>query len=227
MSLSKPPLCKPSTNKSTNSRLITTLSLMGFAGPVLFWVILLVAQSIYPDHSGWELSISTLVLGPSGWLLTMNFFFLTVCTAAFGMAVYLAISSSISGRIAAILLIIVGSAQMITAVFPVDVNPYGPNSPAYIIHKTAVTISVGSFPVGSMLLVPNLWKDKQWRLFVGITVFSALAVFCMDLLWLASIFINPDLIKSWFGIYERILLSIPLLWMFIISARLFYLNNRR
>jgi hypothetical membrane protein len=205
---------------------LTALAVVGIAGPVLFWVLLLLAQSLHPGYDPWEDSVSRLIFGKFGSLQTTNFCLLTLFTAAFGAAVYLCIAKSLVGRLASLLIVLMGLAQLLTTVFRVDVNPLGPKSLAYIIHNWVFIISAGSFPFGALLLVPSLWSDKHWRPFTYTTIVAATADLCLELLWLVSRPFQPHLIDPWFGVYERILLSIPLAWMIIISTRLLLLIHR-
>jgi peptidoglycan biosynthesis protein MviN/MurJ (putative lipid II flippase) len=120
-----------------------------------------------------------------------------------------------------------GLTQLLTAVFHVDVNSFGPKSIAYNIHNWVFIVSAGSFPFGALLLVPNLWSDKRWRRLAYITIIAGVAALTLDLLWLVSRPIEPHLIDPWFGVYERILLTIPLAWMVGISIRLLFLVRRQ
>ena len=205
--------------------IIVGLATAGIVGPILFWAILLLAQSLHPGYDAWENSVSRLIFGPFGWLQTMNFCLLTVFTAAFGVAVYMGIARSRVARIASMLIIVMGFAQLFTAVYRVDVNPNGPKSLAYVIHNTVFMVSAGSFPVGASLLIPNLWSDKHWRPLAYFTIGAAGVVLALELLWLFSRPIQPHLIDPWFGFYERMLFSIPFAWMMAMSARLLYINR--
>ena len=206
--------------------MLTALAVVGIAGPVLFWALLLLAQSLHPGYDPWEDSVSRLIFGPFGWLQTTNFCFLTLFAAAFGAAVYLRIAKSLVGRLASLLLVLMGLAQLLTAVFRVDVNPYGLKSLAYSIHNAVFIVTAGSFPFGALLLVPSLWSDERWRPFAHTTVAAAAAALALELIWLVSRPIQPHLLDPWFGVYERILLSIPFAWMIVISVRLLFLSRR-
>jgi hypothetical membrane protein len=207
-------------------RAVTILAAVSTAGPVLFWGLLLLAQSLHPGYNPWEDSVSRLIFGPSGWVQTANFCLLTVFTAAFGAAVYLYIAKSFIGQLGSMFLVLIGLAQLLTAIFRVDVNPSGPNSLAYSIHKSIFMVSAGAFPFGALLLLPSLWSDRRWRSFTYPTVAAAASALALELVWLLSRNTSPHLIDPWFGVYERILLSIPLAWMILISARLFFLSRR-
>lgn len=209
--------------KGRNHNLLTAIAVAGIIGPILFWVLLLLAQSLHPGYDPWEDSVSRLIFGRFGWLQTANFCFLTLFTAAFGAAVYIYIAKSVLSRFASLLLIFMGLAQLLTAVFHVDVNPIGTKSLAYDIHNWVFIVSAGSFPFGALLLVPCLWSDKRWRPFAYTTIIAVIVVLALDLLWLVSRPIEPHLIDPWFGVYERILLSVPLAWMIAISARILFL----
>jgi hypothetical membrane protein len=206
--------------------LLTALVVVSIVGPAIFWGLLLLAQSLHPGYDPWEDSISRLIFGQFGWLQTMNFCLLTLFTAAFGAAVYICIAKSIVSRLASLLLVLMGLAQLLTAVFQVNVNPYAPKSLAYDIHNWVLIISAGCFPFGALLSVPSLWSDKHWHPFAYATIAAGVAALSLDLLWLVSRPIEPHLIDPWFGVYERILLSIPLAWIIIISVRLLFLIRR-
>jgi len=50
-------------------RLLTTLAIVSITGPVLFWLILLLAQSLYPGYDPAAASISRLIFGHFGYCL--------------------------------------------------------------------------------------------------------------------------------------------------------------
>lgn len=205
--------------------MITAFAVAGIAGPVLFWALLLLAQSLHPGYNPRTDSVSRLIFGPFGWLQTMNLCFLTVFTAAFGVAVYLCIAESLFGQLASLLIVLTGLAQLLAAVFRVDVNPYGQKSLAYNIHNAVFIVSAGSFPFGALLLVPSLLSDERWRPFAYITAGAAAIVLVLELAWLVSRPFRPHLIDPWFGVYERVLIGIPLIWMVVISVRLLFFRR--
>lgn len=227
MCLSKQANGVGSERKGIAPAVLATLAFVGIAGPVLFWALLLLAQSLYPGYDTWTTSISRLIFGPFGWLQTLNFYLLAVFTAAFGMAVYLSVAKSSIARIGSVLLILMGVAQLLTAVFRVDVNSSTPRSLAYTIHDSVFLVSAASFPIGALLLLPNLWTEKRWHPFAWVTITAAVTVLLLDLAWLFSRPFDPQLINAWFGGYERILFSIIFVWMMVISTRLLYLSRQR
>jgi hypothetical membrane protein len=212
--------------KTTAHRVVAWLAIAGIVGPILFWIFSLVAQSLHPGYDAWEDSVSRLILGPFGWLQTMNFCLLTLFTAGFGVAVYIGIAKSPFGRFASLLLVLMGLAQLLTAVFRVDVNPYGLKSLAYSIHNTVFIVTAGSFPFGALLLVPDLWSDRRWRPFAYVSLAAAATALALESVWLVTRNTSPHFIDPWFGVYERALLSIPLAWMITMSARLLYVSRR-
>jgi hypothetical membrane protein len=155
--------------KFGRSAVITALASAGIVGPVLFWLLLLVAQYLHPGYDAWENSVSRLVFNPFGWLQITNFYILTLCMVAFGGAVYLGIAQSRSARIGSLLLVIAGFAPLCMAMLPVDVNPNGPKSLGYIIHIVLVPVSAAFFPPSALMLVPNLKSDERWRPFAYAT----------------------------------------------------------
>ena len=214
------------TPKASSSRLVTVLAIVGIVGPILFWTLLLLAQSLHPSYDAWKESISRLELGPFGWLQTMNFYLITIFIVAFGVAVYLGIAKSRISRIASLLLVVMGLAHLLSAVFQVDVDPSGPKSIAYITHNMAFIISMALFPFAAFMLVPNLWSDVRWRPFAFLTIVAGTMVLMLELAWLVSQPIGSHLIDTWFGTYERILFSIQLAWMVMISTRLLHIGHR-
>jgi hypothetical membrane protein len=204
---------------------MTALAVVGIAGPILFWALLLLAQSLHPSYNPRKDSVSRLIFGPFGWLQTANFCLLTVFVAAFGAAVYLYVAKSVLGRVASLLILLTGLAQLLAAVFRVDVDPYGRKSLAYIIHNAVFIVSVLSFPIGALLLVPGLAGDERWRSFAFVTIGAAAIVLVLGLAWIVARSVRPRLVDPWFGIFERVLLSIPLAWMMAISVRLLLLRR--
>ena len=213
-------------NGVKHSRIVVALSSAGLFGPVIFWIILLIAQHLHPGYDAWENSVSRLIFDPFGWLQTVNFYLITLFAAAFGAAIYIGIAKSPIARTASCLFILMGLAQLLTAVYQVDVNPNGLKSLAYIIHNLVFLVSAGSFPIGTLLLMPTLWSNVRWRTIAYFTIPCISIVLALELLWLISRPFAPHLIDPWFGFYERVLFSIPFIWMMSVSARLLYLNRR-
>ncbi len=213
------------TNKLGGSEIITVLALAGIAGPILFWALLLIAQSLHPGYDALENSVSRLIFSPFGWVQTMNYCLLALFTAAFGMMVYLGIAQSRTARMGSLLLMVMGLIPLLVAMFRVDVNPSGLNSLPYIIHKVVAVVGGVSFPLGALLLVPELRSDERWRCVSPFTVAAAGVILTLQL-GEASVFIVPHLIDPWFGLYERVLLSIPLAWMMLVSARFLYIRRQ-
>lgn len=204
-------------------RLLTTLAIVSITGPVLFWLILLLAQSLYPGYDPAAASISRLIFGRYGWLQTFNFCLLMVFTVAFGTGVYISIVKSKAGKLASALFIIMGLAQLATAIFRVNQDPFAPKTIAYNIHNWVFLTTAAAFPIGALLLVPSLKADKRWRLFAGFTIATGITALTLGLYWVVAHPLAPQLINPWFGIYERILLSIPLVWIIVISTRLLWI----
>jgi len=204
-------------------RWLTGLAAAGIGGPVIFWLILLLAQSLYPGYDPAAASISRLIFGRYGWLQTVNFCLMTVFTVAFGTAVYIGIAKSKAGKLASALFIIMGLAQLLTAIFRVNQDPFAPKTLVYNIHNWVFLVTATAFPFGALLLVPSLSSGKHWRPFAGFTIAAGITALAMGLYWVGAHPLAPQLINPWFGIYERILLSIPLVWMIVISSRLLWM----
>lgn len=209
-----------------NSRIVTALAVTGAVGPVLFWVLLLAAQSLHPGYDAVENSVSRLTFSPYGWLQIMNFCLLTLVTAAFGGAVYLGVARSRAGRAASFILMVSGLVPLLTAILPVDLNPLGPKSLSDIGHIVAVITGVVSFPLSVFLLVPDLKSDERWRSIAYLSIAAATLTLILELLDLVSVAVKPHLVDPWFGVYERILLSVPLVWMMVVSVWLLYIRRR-
>jgi hypothetical membrane protein len=204
-------------------RLLNTLAIASITGPILFWLILLMAQSLYPGYNPAAASISRLIFGRYGWLQTLNFCLLMVFTVAFGITVYIGIATSKAGKLASALFILMGLAQLATAIFRVNQDPFAPKTIAYNIHNWVFLTTAAIFPIGALLLVPSLKADKRWRPFTGLTIATGITALVLGLYWVVAHPLAPELINPWFGIYERILLSIPLVWIMMISTRLLWI----
>ncbi len=212
--------------KITRLVLITVFAWAGMMGPVLFWVLLLVAQALHPGYDAWEDSVSRLTFAPFGWVQIVNFYALATFSAAFGVTGYLAIARSALGRVGSVLLMIVGAAQLLLVVFPVDVNPFGPKSLSYSLHNAVFVISAASFPFGAGFLLPDLISDERWQPLAFFTIGIVAAVLALEVGRQIAASISPHIIDPWFGFYERLLFSLPLAWMMVISGRLLCLYKR-
>jgi len=44
--------------KGKNHNLLTAIAVVGIIGPILFWVLLLLAQSLHPGYDPWEIPLA-------------------------------------------------------------------------------------------------------------------------------------------------------------------------
>ncbi len=163
-----------------------------------------------PDLDPLSHAISEYVYGPYGALMTITFF--VQCIGSLALAA-LVIRVETEGRrpfVGGILFVISAVGAAVAGVFPADpVSPY-PQTSNGIIHAVAGMIRFLALAFALPLLSSALSSVPDWRsVRKTLTILAILFV----VTFLVSIFVLANL--NWFGLGQRIFISLLLIWMFI------------
>ncbi len=176
------------------TRVTTRRLAAGAVAGIAFFALVTVSLPLaQPDHVVVRDSVSSLVLGPWGWLQTFAFWVVGAATYALGLA----LRRVTRARAAPVLLLVAGVLDGVLAVF-VTGRSGEPLTTGNRVHSLAATGSLGLSVLTMFVLAVTLWTSPRWsraaRVSVGWGVVTVLA------------FAGSQAATGQFGLSERLLL---------------------
>ncbi len=208
-------------NKSS-FRVISILALVSMTGVVLFWLSLFITQSLKPEYNPVSQSISDLAIGPYGWLQTLNFLFAALAAASVGFGIYCGRQIIRFRKTVLLLFLAVAFGEIISAIFQVDLDKTHLTVSAFI-HQAGAMVTAVAIPLAALFMLPGLKADPRWKGLANFTLTVAISMLALDIAREALLF--TDWIDPWFGLYEKTLLAIALVWIWVLAFRLWRVNG--
>lgn len=197
-----------------------SFALFGIFGPIINVIVFTVLGFIYPGYNPISQHVSELAtsIAPNNIVMnTLGFNLFGLYVIAFGIGLYIGIKKHTLTRVSLILFILAGISIFALAWFPCDPGCSNQTFTG-MGHTFLTTVSGIMMPVAMILLIYPLRKDHNWRgywwfffvLFgIFLTIFSPLAI------------LYPFALIS--GLVQRLGLSVPLSWIFVMSTKLYRL----
>jgi len=197
------------------------LALAGVVGPFVLIITDLTAALSEPGYDLIRDSISSLALTPMGWVQTIGFLAIGLLVEVFVAGLLFSIRGRWGFRISLSLLVCFGFGLLVIGAFRTD--PAGATHTIEgTIHSVTATTVFWLFPIAILLLAPSLRNDPHWEdIFAYTVVASILALALM----IGQVCLPAQL--SWFGLYERILVTNTVIWVEVIAVRLLRLSLSR
>jgi hypothetical membrane protein len=208
--------------KKSSSKTVSILSIISMTGVVLFWVVLFIAQSLKPEYNPVRRSISDLAIGPYDWLQTINFLLLALAAASIGFGIYHGLPNIRFRKTVLVLFLALAFGEIISAIFEVDLDKTHLTVPA-VIHQAGAMITAVAVPFAALFILPGLKADPRWRGLVNFTLGVAISMLALDIAREALLF--TDWMDPWFGLYEKTLLALALVWIWVLGFRLWRANR--
>ena len=213
-------------------RTLTTklLFLGGAIGPVLFVIVFLVAGAARPDYNSWQTTISTLSLGPQGWIQIVNFCLFGLFTLCFAVGLRRVSSTGPGSRWGPILLCIVGLGLITAGPFvtdPILGYPPGLSNDAQTslhgtIHNTASLIVFMALPAACFVMGWRFARDRAWRGWALYSVATGVVILVFVAWFFASIVASTHAQASGTappGLLERLFTIIGCCWLSLLALR--------
>ena len=118
------------------------ITLAVIASPVLFLSVITLVELLQSGYDRIQETISMLVLGPYGWIVTIIFFLLGFLFVVFSIRLYFAVRKSTSLKVGTMILILVGLGFFIIGIFPTQEPGTTLSIHALIHRQTAGSISI-------------------------------------------------------------------------------------
>ena len=195
-------------------------SLLAAAGIVYVLTVMVALHFLRPDLSPVSSPISEYAVGPGGALGTSALLIWGVASLVQAAGLCKILGPSWRSRTGLALFAVFGIGLIITSFFPMDVPfppadfPPGTYSPAGITHILSATVACTCFPVAALLLAQEFAKDQRWRPVRRLSQALALA----SLAALAGLFMVSGVEIGFFGIAQRALAGLALLWQLLVAV---------
>lgn len=197
------------------------MALCGIIGPIIYSIVVIIIGHLRPsyDHITQHMSVLGESGGPNAIVMNIaGLALLGILMIAFSFSLHLGIKKSKYSKFGSILIAVAGAALMGSAFFPCDPRCVNISFTGKM-HDVFGTIPAIAI-ILALLLISNAMKlDIRWQNYRAYTsVTSILTIFCSFLLIFA-------VFEDWSGLVQRFGMGIPLLWMMVITIRLFSLEH--
>ena len=200
---------------SGGARQTARLLLAGVAAPVVFVGSFLIQGALRPDYDPLRHPVSSLSLGPGGWVQQVTFWI----TGALVLACALGLRRAGLGRAAPILIGLVGIGLVGAGVFPADpISGYPPGSPIPYPRTVSGTLhNLFSTPVftalpAAMVVLAGRFRRRGHRVAAIVSLCCAPVFFTFFVLAAVGFGQNPALMP-YAGLCQRLALTIGLGWL--------------
>lgn len=186
----------------------------GMVGPVLFTVLWVAAGLLRPGYSHISQYGSELGVGPNAIVMNVNFLLFGLLSILFASGLPRGLGWSRYSVIGARLVAVFGAAVMGAGVFSCVPGCAGDSLPQLMHNLVSlvafIAISVAPLAVARGLKEDSHWGYRSYSLATGIAAFILLFI----------TFVGAS--SEWVGMFQRLFLSVPLLWIEITAIRLFF-----
>ena len=193
------------------------------AGP-LFFAIFLIAGALRPDYDPLRHPVSSLELGPTGWVQSINFILTGSLVVLFGIGIHSTVRKLGGGRTVPILFMLVGAGLIGAGLFAPDpLSGYPPGTPPAavspslhrVLHDLFSTPVFTALPAACIILARRFAKRRR----IGWAIYSALSAAMMIILFVMSsiAFAQGSPLTPIGGLLQRLTLAAGFLWMALLG----------
>jgi Protein of unknown function (DUF998) len=187
----------------------------GVAGTVLFPIIYLIEGATRPGYNAWQQAISTLSLGPGGWIQQANFIMCGVSVIWLAFVWRQILKGGVCARWYPIVRGIEGLGLIMIGFFSTDRAPgYPPGTVVAsttlqgTIHLTFTIIVVNAMALGLFIIAWRFWREPDFRGWVAYSVISGL----LTVVFITGFGVANALHSPYTGIFERLATNTDTVW---------------
>jgi len=187
------------------------LVIFGIAGLVFYTATWLVLGFLDPAHSPTQDAVSNLsaVGAPYAAFMTFAIIVLALSLVAFAIGLHRGLPSGISTGPAALIVAAIGYVGI--AFTPLDLaNLEDPGT----LHLVWASVTIFGLMLAPVLTLPKLRRDSEWRKFRGASIVTTVLAFAFSML------VPQPALAAYQGLFQRIVLIVPFIWMGAVSIRL-------
>jgi hypothetical membrane protein len=213
------------------NRLLFQLAIWaGIIAPVLFVGVFTLEGALRPGYSPLSNYISSLSIGPRGWIQIFNFLGLGVLMLFFSGAVAAEFPDGKASRWGLILLALLGVLFMISGLFVTDST--GISTVPLTFHGTVHGIAGGIVFLVMPIVIFVYWRrfreDPVWKPFASATLLLGI-IEAAAMLFFTIVSKSPTLLLSfgdYIGLIQRIAIVPFMFWLFLFALWMFLRENR-
>jgi hypothetical protein len=185
--------------------LLFWLFVCGTLGPLLFDAVYTIEGVTRPGYDPWRQAISSLMLGPGGWLQQANFVGLGLLT----LGAALVWRRILQGGVCATWYPIIRGVEG----FSLIMIGFALTDP---LHTFWLFMIIGAMMAGLFVIAWRFWGDPHWRGWVAYSVVSAVLIN----LFIALFGIAHAQHFAYAGVFERVATNIEAIWGLVLLGRL-------
>jgi hypothetical membrane protein len=193
-------------------------AMLGFAGPIVFILLVITQGLLQPDYSHIRMPVSALAAWPLGWIQQLNFFIAAICLAAFVVGLQRSIAHTRGGIIGIVLMLLGAVGMIVAGIFSWQmVNGEPKETP---LHVVGAILFFFCSSAGLVLLSRRLAADARWRDLSGYVLTTGIAMLIMFVVmgWFAIDDGTP--LHPWAGLLQRVVVCIWFACLFVLAIRL-------
>lgn len=187
----------------------------GVAGTLLFPITYLIAGAARPGYDPWQQAISTLSLGPGGWLQRANFVMCGVSVIWLASVFRKILRGGPCATWYPRVRVIEGFALIMIGVFSTDPTPgYPPGSLRTstslqgAIHLAFTILVVNMMALGLFVVSRRFWKDPNFPGWMAFSIISGLLTF----VFMTAFGFSNATHSGYPGLYERLATNTDTVW---------------
>lgn len=187
----------------------------GVAGTVLFPTVYLIEGATRPGYNPWQQAISTLSLGPGGWIQRANFIMCGVSVIWLAFVWRQILRGGVCARWYPIVRGIEGLALVAIGFFSTDPAPGYPPGTVVVsttlqgtIHLVFTIIIVNAMALGLFIIARRFWRDPNFRGWATYSVISGL----LTLVFIWAFGVANASHSPYSGVFERLATSTDTVW---------------
>jgi hypothetical membrane protein len=176
-----------------------------------------VASLMRPGYDQLTQYGSELGTGPNAVIMNTNFVLTGLLIAAFAVGLFKSIHGGRWTQIGSMLLLVFGAGEVAGGLFPCDPGcPIAAQSVSQLAHNVDAVIAFVSIALAPLFVSAGLNRDQQWKNYRSYSIVTGILT-----LGLLSIFSSASLgYLGFVGLFERLFLAVPFLWIEIVAAKL-------
>lgn len=198
------------------SNILDLTAICGIVGPIFYAIVIAIIGYLQPDYSHISQSMSELGASDMPYALiinTLGFPLLGILMIAFAIGIDCGISSNKVSRVGPALIALSGASLIMTGIFPcdprcIDVTWVG------VTHSVFATVAAISYAIAPIFVAIRQWSDSRWRSYTTFSWITASITLLLSMLYSLDIFESQD------GLFQRLSMGLPLMWMEITSIKL-------
>lgn len=180
----------------------------GFAGTVLFPIIYTIEGVARPGYDPLRQTISSLSLGPGGWIQQLNFALCGISILWMAFVWRMILAGGVCATWYPLIRGIEGAGLVAIAIFTHDP-----------LHTACLILIVNAMTIGLFVIARRFWKRPLWRGWVAFSV--ACALWPMVVMPFFGIALNPhSALAGYAGLFERLATNADTIWTLAVLVRL-------